>query len=52
VWRGTVGVSDLVSPVRRTAEITKPLLVEAFLGACLGGRSGGFDFFELAAWAF
>ncbi|WP_310460837.1 prolyl oligopeptidase family serine peptidase [Sphaerotilus sp.] len=26
--------------------------VEDFLGACLGGRSGGFDYFELAAWAF
>ncbi|MBP8272674.1 MAG: prolyl oligopeptidase family serine peptidase, partial [Sphaerotilus sp.] len=26
--------------------------VEDFLGVCLGGRSGGFDYFELAAWAF
>lgn len=26
--------------------------VEDFLGACLGGRSGGIDLFELAAWAF
>jgi acetyl esterase/lipase len=24
--------------------------VEDFLGACLGGRSAGFDYFELAAW--
>lgn len=28
------------------------LRAEDFLGAFLGGRSAGFDFFELAAWAF
>ncbi len=26
--------------------------IEDFLGPCLGGRSSGFDYFELGAWAF
>jgi len=26
--------------------------VEDFLAGCLGGRSSGFDFFSLGAWAF
>ncbi len=25
---------------------------EDFLGECLGGRSSGFDYYELGAWAF
>ncbi|OGU16393.1 MAG: hypothetical protein A2076_03155 [Geobacteraceae bacterium GWC2_53_11] len=26
--------------------------MEDFLAGCLGGRSSGFDYFELASWAF
>ncbi len=27
-------------------------IAEDFLAKCLGGRSGGFDYYELAAWLF
>ena len=40
---GTQKWSDKLSYYRKT---------EDFLGRCLGGRSSGFDWFQLGSWAF